>query len=400
MIEKLQYKIIIVIMSISIIFITSLSVFSYFSTKQALETSCESLLSAALHYSTESKSLLNQNPTYPFLVVSVNYHNDIDILTNHIYNLSEQEIEEIVHTSLTSNSKSGTLDRNLRYMRKSINISEIRIAFTDITTEQTILDKQRSQNIILAVTASTIFFFVSVTLSHKLVQPIKNTLEMQECFISNASHELKTPLTVILSNAEMLSNTDFASTPEQQNTRIHFIKSEAQRMKKLVEKMLQLTKYDSILISEKLSKTDLSFIVNNTLLTYEPLIYDNGKELISKVENGIYIYGNTDILIQLINILLDNAVKYSSEKSRITAILSVTAKRKAVLSITSIGMPISSSDYQAIFQRFYRAEPSKAAGYGLGLSIAHAIVTKLQGKIWVNSDGISSNTFYVQFDTL
>lgn len=223
---------------------------------------------------------------------------------------------------------------------------------------------------------------------------------MQECFISNASHELKTPLTVILSNAEMLSNTDFASTPEQQNTRIHFIKSEAQRMKKLVEKMLQLTKYDSILISEKLSKTDLSFIVNNTLLTYEPLIYDNGKELISKVEDGIYVNGNTDILTQLINILLDNAVKYSSEKSRITAILSVTAKRKAVLSITSIGMPISSSDYQAIFQRFYRAEPSKAAGYGLGLSIAHAIVTKLQGKIWVNSDGISSNTFYVQFDTL
>lgn len=177
MIEKLQYKIIIVIMSISIIFITSLSVFSYFSTKQALETSCESLLSAALHYSTESKSLFNQNPTYPILVVSVNYHNDIDILTNHIYNLSEQEIEEIVHTSLTSNSKSGTLDRNLRYMRKSINISEIRIAFTDITTEQTILDKQRSQNIILTVTASTIFFFVSITLSHKLVQPIKNTLE-------------------------------------------------------------------------------------------------------------------------------------------------------------------------------------------------------------------------------
>lgn len=400
MIKKLQNKIIVIIMSIFIIFISSLSVSSYFSTKKALETSCESLLNAALHYSTESKSLFSQNSTYPILVVSVNYHNDIDILTNHLYNLSDQKIEELVHTSLTSNSKSGILDGNLRYMRKSITISEIRIAFTDITTEQTILHQQRNQNIFLAVIASAIFFFVSVVLSHKLVRPIENILEVQESFISNASHELKTPLTVILSNAEMLSNTDFASTAEQQNTRIHFIKSEAQRMKNLVEKMLQLTKYDTILIAEKFSKIDFSFIVNNSLLTYEPLIYDKGKELISNVENGIFIYGDTDILTQLINILLDNAVKYSSEKSQITATLSFSAKRKVIFSITSIGTPIAPSDYQTIFQRFYRAEPSKATGYGLGLSIAHAIVTKLQGKIWVNSDGISSNTFYVQFDTV
>lgn len=400
MIKKLQNKIIIIIMSIFVVFVCTLSVFSYFSTKHALETSCESLLNTALHYSEENKALLSQDSTYPILVVSVDYHNNINILTNRIYNLSKEEVNKLVRTSLSSNSKSGIINGSIRYMRESLNISEIRIAFADITTEQNILNQQCTQNLFLAVTASIVFFFVSVILSKKLVQPIKNTFEMQEHFIANASHELKTPLTVILSNAEMLSNTDFASSAEQQSTRISFIKSESQRMKNLVEKMLQLTKYDTVLKSESLTRVDFSFIVNNSLLTYEPIIYDKGKELISNVENGIYINGDTDVLTQLINILLDNAIKYSFEKSRITATLTCTAKRKVIFSITSIGTPISPSDYQAIFQRFYRAESSKASGYGLGLSIANTIVTNLRGKIWVNSDGVSSNTFYVQFDTI
>lgn len=400
MIKKLQNKIIIIIMSIFVVFVCTLSVFSYFSTKHALETSCESLLNTALHYSEENKALLSQDSTYPILVVSVDYHNNINILTNRIYNLSKEEVNKLVRTSLSSNSKSGIINGSIRYMRESLNISEIRIAFADITTEQNILNQQCTQNLFLAVTASIVFFFVSVILSKKLVQPIKNTFEMQEHFIANASHELKTPLTVILSNAEMLSNTDFASSAEQQSTRISFIKSESQRMKNLVEKMLQLTKYDTVLKSESLTRVDFSFIVNNSLLTYEPIIYDKGKELISNVENGIYINGDADVLTQLINILLDNAIKYSFEKSRITATLTCTAKRKVIFSITSIGTPISPSDYQAIFQRFYRAESSKASGYGLGLSIANTIVTNLRGKIWVNSDGVSSNTFYVQFDTI
>jgi signal transduction histidine kinase len=285
-------------------------------------------------------------------------------------------------------------------MRESINITEIRIAFADITTEQNILRQQRTQNFLLAATALLICFFVSVLLAHITVEPIKNTFEMQERFIANASHELKTPLTVILSNAEMLGNSAFDSSPEQQFVRIGFIKSEAQRMKKLIEKMLQLTKYDNTLKSEQSTKVDFSFVVNNSLLTYEPLIYDQGKELVSDVSAGICIKGNPDILSQLINILLDNALKYSDENSRITAKLNTTAKRKVIFSLTSMGTPINPADYQAIFQRFYRIASDKTSGYGLGLSIAHTIVTDLHGKIWVDSDGRSSNTFFVQFDAL
>jgi signal transduction histidine kinase len=388
-------------MSIFILFICTLSVFSYYSTKRALETSCESVLNTALHYSTENKTMFSQDSAYPVAVVSVDYHNNITILTNRIYHLSSEKLEDLVRLVLSSDSKSGTLQEGqLRYMRESINITEIRIAFADISTEQNILSQQFKQNCLLAVTALIICFFVSMVLAHIIVQPIKKTFEMQECFIANVSHELKTPLTVILSNAEMLSDSAFASSPEQQIVRVGFIKSESLRMKKLIEKMLQLTKYDNILKSEPAEKVDFSFVVNNSLLTFEPLIYDQGKELISDVAAGIYIKGNSDILSQLINILLDNAIKYSDDKSKITAKLNYTAKRKVLFSLTSIGNPIDPSDYQTIFQRFYRTAPDKISGYGLGLSIANTIVTNLHGKIWVDSDGVSSNTFYVQFDAI
>lgn len=400
MIKKLQNKIIITMMSIFVVFVCILSISSYFSTRHTLETNCESILNTALRYSEESKSLFNLYSTYPVLVVSVNSHNNVSILTDHIHSFSDEEIRKFVQDSLSSSSKSGTLNQGLRYMRETINISDIRIAFADITTEQTILRHQFCQNLALVIIASAVFFFVSIALSHKLIQPIKNTLDMQEHFIANVSHELKTPLTVILSNAEMLTNAAFSRTEEQQITRVHFITSEAQRMKNLVEKMLQLAKYDNLLKSVAVTEVDFSFIVNNSLLTYEPIIYDNGKKLISTVENGIHINGNADVLMQLISILLDNAVKYSFEKSQITAKLNYIAKRKVIFSVTSTGNPIDPSDYQSIFQRFYRISSGKTSGYGLGLAIANTIVTNLQGKIWVNSDGISSNTFYVQFNTV
>lgn len=220
---------------------------------------------------------------------------------------------------------------------------------------------------------------------------------MQECFISNASHELKTPLTVILSNSEMLTSNAFASTEEQKQTRIGLIKKEALRMKKLIEDMLQLAKYDSLLKGQKFEKINFSYIVNTCLLTYEPLIYDQGKNLQTKIHDNLFINGDSEALTHLINILLDNAIKYSTEKSEISAETSITPAKKVIFSISNYGIPISPDNAPKIFQRFYRLK-SDAQGYGLGLSIALTIATNMNGRIWVESDGKAKNTFYIQFD--
>lgn len=344
-----------------------------------------------------AEPIIRRNTIYPLLIVSSDYKKDYQVLLNNMTNLSDEDIAALVESALSSPKKSSLIDDTIRYLRKSVGYSDIRIAFADISTEQAILKQQLAQTIAVSVIVWFSFFITSIFLSRKLVIPIKNTFYMQECFIANASHELKTPLTVILSNSEMLASSTFASTEEQKKTRVSLIKKEALRMKKLIEDMLQLARYDSLLKGQKFEKIDFSYIVNNCLLTYEPLIYDRGKRLKTKIHDNLFINGDSDALAHLINILLDNAIKYSTDKSEISAETSITPAKKVTFSISNYGVPISSDEATKIFQRFYRLK-SDAKGYGLGLSIALTIATNMNGKIWFESDGKEKNTFYIQFD--
>lgn len=312
-------------------------------------------------------------------------------------NLSEKDIAFLVESALSSSQKSALINNNIRYLRVSVGYSDIRIAFADISSEQSILKQELVQMITLSIIVGILFLITAIFLSRKLMIPIKNAFYMQECFIANASHELKTPLTVILSNSEMLSGNMFASTEEQEQIRVNLIKNEAIRMKKIIEDMLQLAKYDSLLKEQKFAKINFSYIVNNCLLTYEPLIYDKGKNLKTKIHDDLYINGDAEALTHLINILLDNAIKYSTEKSEIVAKTSITHAKKIIFSVSNYGTPISPEDAEKIFQRFYRLK-SDSDGYGLGLSIALTITTNMNGKIWVESDRGGKNTFYLQFE--
>ena len=397
MIKKLQIKIVFLLMCIMTVFICCFSVISYHSTQQTFEGNCESVLNNALYYGSAGGTIIRRNTIYPLLIVSSDYKKDYQVLLNNMTNLSNEDITNLIEHALSSSKKSALIDNTFRYLRKSVGYSDIRIAFADISTEQAILKQQLAQTISVSVIVWLAFFLTSIFLSRKLVIPIKNTFYMQECFISNASHELKTPLTVILSNSEMLTSNAFASTEEQKQTRIGLIKKEALRMKKLIEDMLQLAKYDSLLKGQKFEKINFSYIVNTCLLTYEPLIYDQGKNLQTKIHDNLFINGDSEALTHLINILLDNAIKYSTEKSEISAESSITPAKKVIFSISNYGIPISPDNAPKIFQRFYRLK-SDAQGYGLGLSIALTIATNMNGRIWVESDGKAKNTFYIQFD--
>lgn len=397
MIRKLQTKIILLLMCIMTVFICCFSAISYHSTRKTFEGNCESALNNAIYYGSAGGTIIRRNTIYPLLIVSSDYKKDYQVLLNNMTNLSDEDIAALVESALSSPKKSSLIDDTIRYLRKSVGYSDIRIAFADISTEQAILKQQLAQTIAVSVIVWFSFFITSIFLSRKLVIPIKNTFYMQECFIANASHELKTPLTVILSNSEMLASSTFASTEEQKKTRVSLIKKEALRMKKLIEDMLQLARYDSLLKGQKFEKIDFSYIVNNCLLTYEPLIYDRGKRLKTKIHDNLFINGDSDALAHLINILLDNAIKYSTDKSEISAETSITPAKKVTFSISNYGVPISSDEATKIFQRFYRLK-SDAKGYGLGLSIALTIATNMNGKIWFESDGKEKNTFYIQFD--
>ena len=199
---------------------------------------------------------------------------------NDIENLSTDDIKVLVHEVLTSKSKSSIIDGHLRFLRKSIGISDIRIAIADIQTEQSLLRKQFWQLLIIGVISILTFGILSVVLSEKLTKPVQNTILSQKDFIANASHKLKTPLTVILSNSEMLLNADenFDRADRHSRQRLNFIHSESLRMKDLIEQLLQLAKLDSSTLPVHKEKLDFSFLVCNSILTYEPIIYDLGKK--------------------------------------------------------------------------------------------------------------------------
>lgn len=283
----------------------------------------------------------------------------------------------------------------LRYLRENTE-SGTRIAFIDISMEQEIFKTQIANSLFVGGSAILCFFILSLFLARWAVRPVEVAWKQQKQFIADASHELKTPLTVILSNADMLCAEK--SLGEDKNIRrIEHIYAEAVRMKQLVEDMLILAKSDNIEKTEIHNLVDFSYLVKSAVLMYEPIIYDDGKRLSYEIEDNLSVFGNASRLQQMIHILLDNARKYSSAYGAICVCLSKMEHKGLLLKVSNEGTPIPREDLQKIFLRFYRRDGSRSGhgSFGLGLSIAQSIVHDHKGKIWADSNGKSNNSLYV-----
>ncbi len=166
-------------------------------------------------------------------------------------------------------------------------------------------------------------------------------------------------------------------------------------MRGLVESLLELARLDNNRAPVKKESIDLSKLINDSILPFEPLFYENDTELSADIDKGIGIEGDKDKLRQVVNILLDNALKYSDPAEKVT----IKLKRQSancVLSVTGLGTPLSREECQNIFKRFYRVDKARNDGqsYGLGLSIADSIISEHNGKIWAESEN-GYNTFFV-----
>ncbi len=233
-------------------------------------------------------------------------------------------------------------------------------------------------------------------LSRWAVHPVEVAWERQKQFIADASHELKTPLTVILSNADMLCK-DGTFEDKKMTRRMEHIKSEAGRMKHLVDDMLSLARSDNVGKTAVPGKIDFSDIVTSAMLIYEPILYDEKKKLIYDVNSNLIVSGDAEQLQQLIHVLMDNAAKYCSEGGFVKVELLATDRKHVLLKVYNDGEPIPKEDLSKIFLRFYRRDEARSAqgGFGLGLSIARAIVSDHSGKIWAENSKEQGNTFCV-----
>lgn len=216
---------------------------------------------------------------------------------------------------------------------------------------------------------------VSYNLTSWIIAPVEETFEKQKRFIADASHELKTPLTVIDASCDAYFN-------DKQDKWINNIKSESTRMGKLVKDLLDLAKLENSKELE-LKKENLSNILESTILTFESLFYEKNIKLEYDIEKNIYFNCNQDLIKELFGILIDNAINHTKENNKVIVNL-ITNNKEIILKVKNEGSRIAKKDEEKIFERFYRKDESRNRNnnrYGLGLSIAKNIVEKHKGII-------------------
>ena len=241
--------------------------------------------------------------------------------------------------------------------------------------------------------ACALFLGISILLSRWVITPVKVAWDQQRQFVADASHELKTPLAVIMSNAELVQNEE---TGEED--RIKFsrnILAMTYQMRTLVENMLEMARVDNGAVKTQFSHLDLSQLVQDAVLSFQLLYAEQGMALECAAQEDIFVQGSEQHLYQVMDVLLDNALKYGTPGSTVRVELRHSG-RGCVLSVASAGEAISAEDLKNIFKRFYRADKARAmnGSYGLGLSIAESIVSAHRGRIWAESS-LGINTFFV-----
>ena len=383
MIRKLRLKIVgISVVTVAVVLVSALVILAL-STRSQMAQSSEARLYEALEGKLD-KSELPGSSGLPCFVAEVYSGGTIRLSGSSYYNLQDEEmVLHIVQAALEREDDSGVLgDYSLRYLRR-IGVVSVRIAFTDCTMEQATMRSLLLRSGLVALAALAVLAGLSYCLAGLVVGPVKRAWQEQKQFVSDASHELKTPLTVILSSSELAAEEQDVQRTKQYVEGIH---AESLRMKALVEDMLTLARTESGTRPET-EAVDLSDTVLESVLAFEPVAFESGRELVYDIQPELTVMGSGVQLRRLTDILLDNAVKYAAEGTPIRLLLRQEG-RCAALRVENRGETIPAEKLRHIFDRFYRADESRSGGegFGLGLAIAQSIAQSHGGSIGCASE--------------
>ena len=260
------------------------------------------------------------------------------------------------------------------------------MVFTDKSSEIVVLKNLKRITMIVGLISIVILSAAAYFLSKKSIAPIKTAFEKQKQFVSDASHELKTPLTVISTNADVLEG------EIGENRWLSYIKSQTERMSILVNDLLNLTRLENNTTEFIRTDFDMSKAIENTALPFECQAFEQNKKFIIDVDDNIMVNGSERHIKQMAAIFIDNALKYSNDGGTVKVMLKKQGDKK-IFSVYNTGQGIKEEDKQKIFERFFRSDESRnrsTGGYGLGLAIAKSIIDKHKFKVNVlNQEGKS-----------
>ena len=312
-----------------------------------------------------------------FYSVAVSYKGEILEIKNDsptVY--ASDDLAQMAKDIIKDGKSTGTKD-NLTFLKTDKN-GYVLVVFMDNTVVNESAMTLFRYTLIFGGVALVLFFFLSVFLARKIVAPLEESYQKQRQFISDAGHELKTPVSVVSANAELLSR------ELGDNQWLRNIQYENERMGLLVGQLLDLARTENI--TPQMEHIDLSRLVAGETLPFESVAFEKGLVLNSNITNGITLEGNSTQLKQLTSILLDNAIRHSKPDSEVQ--LTLTKDHGvAEISVINKGDEIPAEYRELIFERFYRIDTARNGEdkhYGLGLAIAKAIVDAHHGHIEVN----------------
>ncbi|WP_409966847.1 HAMP domain-containing sensor histidine kinase [Bengtsoniella intestinalis] len=393
MIVRLRLKFVVV--SMTLVTLVLLGVFCFFrvTVQTAMEVTGQAVLERVLHQPSTATTFSVQDGSVQLPYFTVSLFSSGDGYTAYVTGGTYDDLEntpvltEIVSQCLAQEETNGTLpDYNLRYLKENTGFVE-QIAFVDVSTLQAALDTTTVTVLQGGIVALLGLLALSCWLSSWVVRPVERAWQQQRQFLADASHELKTPLTVILSNAQLLDTLDLPDPAPRWVEHIHY---ESQRMKSLVEQMLTLARTDQMR-TVAMSQVALWEVVTDSVLSFEPVAFEAGKPIDETIAPDVEVMGDGGKLRQMVSILLDNAIKYGAVGCPIVVTLSKTEK-VAKLVVANQGNEIPPAQLKHLFERFYRADQSRGSqvGFGLGLSIADSIAKEHKATLKAESDETST----------
>ncbi len=298
-----------------------------------------------------------------------------ETFTESIYSINEEVAIEYAKEAIDDKNERGWIS-NYRYkvFRTELGYG---VVFVDGSMNRAALAQSTTIAGFVLLGCAALVLILIFLLSKRAVKPIAESYEKQKQFITNANHELKTPLTLILTNL------DIAEAELGKNEWLDDIRDEGHRMTELVNQLVALTRMDEDGHKLNIREVDLGMLVSDTVAEFEPLATERGKMLTSNVDKAITYPGDESLLYRLVGILMDNAIKYCDNGGEINVTLH--RSRRIVMTVENTYAAVDELELNRLFDRFYRADKARrfTGGYGVGLSMAKAIVENHKGEITV-----------------